>query len=183
MKIVSTPFDGVSLVETATFDDERGSFFRAFCARDLSPLLDGRGIVQANVSRTRSRGTVRGMHYQERPHAEMKLVRCLKGKVWDVAVDLRAGSPTFLQSFAAELSAENGIMLVLAEGFAHGFQALAQESELLYLHTACYAPESEKGVRFDDPSLSIAWPLPVTEMSVRDRNHPLITSSFPGVVS
>ena len=111
----------------------------------------------------------------------MKLVRCLKGRVWDVAVDLRAGSPTFLRYFAAELSAENRTMMVFAEGFAHGFQVLEAESELLYLHTSSYAPASELGVRFDDPALSISWPLPVTGLSERDRKHPLLAAGFAGV--
>ena len=120
--------------------------------------MGSRQIVQVNQSCTRTVGAVRGMHYQHEPHAEMKLVRCLKGKVWDVAVDLRAGSSTFLQWHAVELSAEKARMIVIPEGFGHGFQVLEEDSELLYLHTAHYAPFAEGGVRPMDPRLSIAGP-------------------------
>ena len=111
----------------------------------------------------------------------MKLVRCLKGRVWDVAVDLRGGSPTFLQWHAEELSPENARMMVIPEGCAHGFQVLESDSELLYLHTAIYAPESEGGVPYDDPCLSISWPLPVADLSERDRRHPPINPEFIGI--
>jgi dTDP-4-dehydrorhamnose 3,5-epimerase len=121
------------------------------------------------------------MHFQRRPCAEMKLVRCLKGKVWDVAVDLRADSPTYLQWHAEELTPDNSKMLVIAEGFAHGFQVLEANSELLYLHTAFYSAETEGGVRYDDPALAITWPLLVTDISTRDTCHPLIESGFEGL--
>ena len=121
------------------------------------------------------------MHFQRPPHAEMKLVRCLKGKVWDVAIDLRAGSATFMQWHAEELSAENARMVVIPEGCGHGFQVLEEDSELLYLHTSLYAPEFEDGVLFNDPRLNISWPLPVTDLSERDRKHPLLTLDFAGL--
>jgi dTDP-4-dehydrorhamnose 3,5-epimerase len=121
------------------------------------------------------------MHYQHPPHAEMKLVRCVKGGVWDVAVDLRAGSPTFLQWHAEELTPQNARMLIVPEGCAHGFQALEPDSELLYLHTAFYTPEAEGGVAHDDPRLAISWPLPVVDLSTRDRAHPQIMPSFSGI--
>ncbi len=114
------------------------------------------------------------------PHAEMKLVRCLRGRVWDVAVDLRAESPTFLHWHAEELSPDNHRMVVIPEGCAHGFQVLTPDSELLYLHTAFYAPDAEGGVRHDDPALGIRWPLPVTDLSPRDRSHPLIDAGDRG---
>jgi dTDP-4-dehydrorhamnose 3,5-epimerase len=122
------------------------------------------------------------MHYQNQPHAEMKLITCLHGAVWDVTVDLRSDSPTFLQWFAVELSSENSRLLVIPEGCAHGFQVLRPQSELLYFHTAPYTPEAEGGVRHDDPVLGIRWPLPVSEVSQRDRAHRLIDSKFTGVV-
>lgn len=181
MKIVHTSIAGVSLAETTPFRDDRGMFYRAYCAQELVPVVDKRQIVQSNISRTHTVGAVRGLHYQNPPHAEMKLIRCLKGRVWDVAVDLRAGSPTFLQWFGIELSADNALMMIIPEGCAHGFQVLESNSELLYLHTAHYAPESESGIRFDDSSLAIKWPLPVTDISNRDMNHPLITPNFGGI--
>lgn len=181
MMVVNTPLTGVSLVENTPFCDDRGMFYRAFCTHDLTAVLGKRQIVQVNVSRTHATGALRGMHYQKPPHAEMKLIRCLRGKVWDVAVDLRCDSPTFMQWFGVELSPHNALMLVIPEGFAHGFQVLEEDSELLYLHTAHYVPASEGGVRYDDPSLAISWPLPVTDISNRDMNHPLITPNFGGI--
>jgi len=181
MNLLTTPIEGVYVAETSRFTDKRGAFARLFCEHDLAPVLGGRHIVQVNHSLTRRAGAVRGMHYQHTPHAEMKMVRCLKGKVWDVAVDLRKGSPTFLNWHAVELSAENDHMMVIPEGCAHGFQVLDAESELLYLHTAFYAPEAEGGVRYDDPVLAIHWPLDITDISGRDRGHPLIDEDFCGL--
>ncbi|WP_083384407.1 MULTISPECIES: dTDP-4-dehydrorhamnose 3,5-epimerase family protein [Cupriavidus] len=172
---------GLALVRGERFADHRGAFARLFCSDELAPLLGARRIVQANHSRTARVGAVRGMHFQRPPHAEMKLVRCLRGRVWDVALDLRAGSPTFLHWQAFELSADNGHMLVIPEGCAHGFQVLEPDSELLYLHTAAYAPAAEGGVRHDDPRAGIGWPLPVADVSARDRGHALLTADFPGI--
>lgn len=170
------------MVETAPHRDERGHFYRAFCNHELAQILGDRNIEQINISKTNTVGSIRGLHFQHAPYAEMKLIRCLKGKVWDIAVDLRKESATYLQWHAVELSAECCNMLVIPEGCAHGFQVLEPESELLYLHTACYSPESEGGVRFDDPRLSISWPLQVTDISNRDMHHPLITSDFYGII-
>lgn len=169
------------VVVTEPYTDHRGAFARLFCSNALGGIVGSRQIVQINHSRTQTVGAVRGLHYQRPPHAEMKLVRCLKGRVWDVAVDLRAGSPTLLQWHAEELTPNNARMLVITEGCAHGFQALEADSELLYLHTAFYAPEAELGVCFDDPRLGIAWPLPVTELSDRDRHHPSLPAGFSGI--
>jgi dTDP-4-dehydrorhamnose 3,5-epimerase len=181
MKMLSTRIDGIFVVETTPFNDQRGAFVRYYCENDLAAAIGERRIVQINMSRTHAIGAVRGLHFQRSPHAEMKLIRCLKGKVWDVAIDLRAGSSTFLQWHAEELSPENSRMIVIPEGCAHGFQVMEEDSELLYLHTAFYAPESEAGVRFDDPLLKISWPLPVTDLSERDRKHPLVTPDFAGL--
>lgn len=183
MILTSTPLPGVMVVTSSPHIDSRGSFARLFCERELAGVLGERRIVQINHSRTSTVGAIRGMHFQRLPDAEMKLVRCLKGRVWDVAVDLRADSPTFLKWHAAELAPENARMLVIPEGCAHGFQVLEPESELLYLHTACYTPEAEGGVRHDDPRLGIAWPLPVTDISPRDMGHPLVGPDFSGVAS
>jgi dTDP-4-dehydrorhamnose 3,5-epimerase len=181
MKLTPTPLPGVMVVTSAPHADPRGSFARLFCDRELAGVLGERPIVQINHSRTAAVGAIRGMHFQRAPHAEMKLVRCLRGRVWDVAVDLRAASPTFLQWHAEELTPDNQRMLVIPEGCAHGFQVLAPDSELLYLHTACYMPDAEGGVRHDDPALAIRWPLPITDLSPRDRSHPLIDAAYPGV--
>jgi dTDP-4-dehydrorhamnose 3,5-epimerase len=182
MEIISTPISGLSIVKTNPVRDQRGAFYRAFCNDDLEPLLQGRIIRQANVSRTQAIGAIRGMHFQHSPHAEMKLIRCLSGRVWDVALDLRAGSPTFLQWYGAEISSENAHMMVIPEGCAHGFQVLEPDSELLYLHTASYEPSAEGGVLYNDPSVNIEWKIPPTDMSKRDTSHLLLSSSFKGLV-
>jgi len=181
MDIVVTGIPGVCVVETAAIDDERGSFMRLFCENDLAQVLGPRHIVQINVSHTIRPGTIRGLHFQYPPHGELKLIRCLSGRVYDVAVDLRAGSPTFLSWHAEELSAENRKMIVIPEGCAHGFQTVSPDCELLYLHTTPYTPGAEGGVRFDDPRLRIAWPLAASGLSTRDLGHPWLPAEFPGV--
>jgi len=183
MKLEATQISGLYVSETTPFRDARGAFSRLYCENELADAVGSRRIVQINHSRTASVGAVRGMHFQRAPHAEMKMVRCLKGRVWDVAVDLREGSPTLLQWYACELTPDNGRMLVIPEGCAHGFQVLEADSELLYLHTAAYTPEAEGGVRHDDPAIAIDWPLPVAELSERDRHHALITEGFKGLKS
>ncbi|WP_320535200.1 dTDP-4-dehydrorhamnose 3,5-epimerase [Robbsia andropogonis] len=181
MKTSECRLPGVFVVEASPFADHRGKFQRVFCDQELQDVIGARSIVQINHSQTASVGAVRGMHYQRAPHAEMKLIRCLKGRVWDVAVDLRAGSPTFLQWHAEELSFDNNKMFVIPEGCAHGFQVLEENSELLYLHTARYTTDAEGGVRYNDPMLQIAWPLPITDTSRRDESHPLLSATFPGL--
>lgn len=181
MNILDTGIDDLKVVRSAHHRDARGTFLRLFCAQELRPVLDHRQIVQINHSKTSRAGAVRGMHFQNPPHAEMKMIRCLRGRVWDVAVDLRAGSPTFLHWHAEELAQDDAQMLVIPEGFAHGFQALEPDSELLYLHTAFYHPPSEGGLRHDDPRLAIAWPLAPQDLSPRDLSHPPLTAGFTGV--
>ena len=176
-----TALDGVVVVERRPIVDERGWFERLFCARELESLTGGKPIVQINRSLTHRRGAVRGLHYQRPPHAEIKIVTCLRGEIFDVAVDLRAGSPTFLQWHGEQLNADDGRMLVVAEGCAHGFQALTEDCEILYLNTADHAPSSEAGLRPTDPRLAIYWPLPVTQLSARDLAHPLLETDFTGV--
>jgi dTDP-4-dehydrorhamnose 3,5-epimerase len=154
--------------------DHRGQFMRLFCERELASVIGDRHIRQINFSRTEQAGAVRGLHFQSPPHAEMKLVRCLRGRVFDVAADLRRDSPTFARWHGVELTPENGLMMIAPEGCAHGFQALEPQSEMLYLHTAFYEPAAEGGARHDDPALGIKWPLPVVDLSARDRNFPLI---------
>lgn len=182
MNIRPTQLPGLMVVETSPHVDKRGAFARLFCNQELECLVGSRQIVQINHSRTATVGAIRGLHFQYPPHAEMKLVRCLKGRVWDVAVDLRQHSPTFLRWHAEELTPGNARMLVIPEGFAHGFQVQEAESELLYLHTAHYTPASEGGFRHNDPRLGIAWPLDVADLSERDAKHPLIDANFQGIV-
>jgi len=181
MNITPSKLLGVYLVQSTAFKDDRGSFYRLFCSEILSSVLGERKIVQINHSCTRHIGAVRGLHYQCPPQAEMKIVRCLAGRVFDVAVDLRYGSPTFLQWTSAELSASNLTALVIPEGCAHGFQVLESNSEMLYLHTAFYTPSLEGGLRFDDPQINIDWPLEAKDLSTRDKNHPLLNSDFQGI--
>jgi len=181
MNTQPTSIAGLAVVASTPHTDQRGSFTRLYCERELAHLVGPRRVVQINHSRTACIGAVRGLHYQRPPHAEMKLVRCLKGRVWDVAVDLRHESPTFLHWHAEELTPANARMMLIPEGFAHGFQALEPDSELLYLHTAFYTPDAEGGLRHDDPRLAIDWPLAVTDLSVRDASHPVINSDFSGI--
>jgi dTDP-4-dehydrorhamnose 3,5-epimerase len=181
MKQTLTAIEGVFTVDTQTIVDHRGGFARMYCDSDLAFMIGQRRIVQINHSRTARIGAVRGMHFQFPPHAEMKFIRCIKGRVWDVAVDLRADSPTFLHWHAEELSAQNARMLIIPEGCAHGFQVLEHDSELLYLHTAPYVLASEGGVPYDDVRLAIPWPLPAQDLSSRDLQHPRIGTNFSGI--
>lgn len=181
MDITRTPIKGVYLASTKRLVDERGQFARLFCRNDLAVAQAGRQICQINHSVNTTIGTVRGLHYQRQPFAEAKWVRCIKGRIWDVAVDLRLGSQTFLQWYAIELSAQNDLCLLVPEGCAHGFQVIEPNSEILYLHTSTYNPASESGVRFDDNRLAISWPLPVSNISDRDRQLPVIDTHFEGL--
>ncbi|CAM3249436.1 dTDP-4-dehydrorhamnose 3,5-epimerase [Mycobacterium intermedium] len=181
MNILDTAIADLMVVQSLPISDARGTFIRLFCAQELQGLLGQRQIKQINQSRTSRAGVVRGLHFQHPPHAELKMVRCLRGRVWDVAVDLRAGSPTFLHWHAEELVQNDARMVVIPEGFAHGFQALEPDSELLYLTTAFYQPAFEGGVRYDDPALAIAWPLPPQGLSPRDMAQPPLGADFTGI--
>jgi len=181
MKIHRTPLEGLMLIETAPIRDERGQFVRVFCETECTGLRPNLHWKQINFSRTAHMGSVRGMHFQYPPAAEAKLIRCLQGRVFDVAVDLRAGSPTFLHWHGIELSEDGPMEFFIPEGFAHGFQALTDNAQLLYLHTAAWDRQYEGALRHDDPVLSIAWPLPVTRVSEKDRNTPLLDDKFTGI--
>ena len=181
MNILATKLAEVVVIETTKFVDPRGSFGRLYCESELAQVIGQRCITQINISLTQQIGALRGLHFQHPPHAEMKLVRCLQGRVWDVVVDLRAGSPSFLQWHAEELSQENSRMLVIPEGCAHGFQVLEENSEMLYLHTGFYTPSADGRVRYNDPLIQIEWPLPVTEISVPDQEQALLPDKYSGV--
>lgn len=175
------PLRGLKRVERQRLGDARGFLARVFCADELALAGWHSPVAQINHSFTAARGTVRGMHFQRPPQAEMKLVSCLRGEVWDVAVDLRIDSPTYLKWHAERLSAENNRALLIPEGFAHGFQTLSDNVELLYCHSAAYAPDAEDGLNPRDPHLAIAWPLPVTELSTRDAALPSLSAAFQGI--
>jgi len=179
--IIATPLQGLAVVQRKPLGDARGYLERVFCAEDLSVVFAGRPVSQINHTLTAGAGTVRGMHFQLPPHAEFKLVSCLRGEVFDVAVDLRKGSPSFLQWHAEVLGADNHRSLAIPEGFAHGFQTLTPDCEMLYLHTAPYAPGFEGALNARDPLLGIRWPLPISGLSPRDNNHPMLTDRFHGI--
>jgi dTDP-4-dehydrorhamnose 3,5-epimerase len=181
MKLCPTPISGLYEIQTTPTGDSRGRFTRLFCERELASIRPGLHFTQINLSETRGLGVLRGLHYQTPPAAEAKLIRCLRGRVFDVAVDLRAGSPTFLHWHALELAEDNDCAIFIPEGFAHGFQSLTDEVQLLYMHTASWTPACEAGLRYDDPCLAIAWPRVATAISERDRSHALVGDAFPGV--
>lgn len=180
-EITDLPLTGLKLIQRKPFGDDRGFLERLFCADELITAGWQQPIVQINHTYTARLGTLRGMHYQTQPHAEMKLVSCLRGEIWDVAVDLRADSPTFLRWHAEILSAENHRALLISEGFAHGFQTLTDNVELLYCHSAPYTAEAEAGLNPLDQRIAIAWPEPISVLSERDRNHPPLDAAFTGL--
>jgi len=175
------PVSGLKLIERKRLGDARGFLSRLFCSQELRAAGWNRPTVQSNHSYTATSGTVRGMHFQRPPYAEMKLVSCLRGELWDVAVDIRASSNTFLHWHAERLSAENGRALLIPEGFAHGFQSLTDDVELLYCHSAAYAATAEAGLNVKDPMVAIAWPLQISELSPRDAQFPMLNKKFAGV--
>jgi len=179
--IGETSLEGLKVIQRSPRKDSRGQFARAFCSEELSAAGWTTPVMQINHSITSAVGSVRGLHYQKPPKAERKMVLCLRGRVWDVAVDLRSSSATFLSWHAEELSAENNKAMLIPEGFAHGFQVLEKESELLYLHSEQYSPQQEDGLSPLDPRLSISWPLHIAEMSDRDRGFPVLTDKYKGV--
>lgn len=179
--ILDTPLFGLQILQRKPISDSRGALERLFCSNELQKLVPGKSIAQVNHTLTARSGTVRGMHFQHPPHAETKFVSCLRGEIFDVAVDLRHNSPSFLHWHAEVLSAINHKTLVIPEGFAHGFQTLTDDCEILYFHTASYHPEAEGGLNAQDPRLAIAWPFPVVELSQRDAAHSLISDVFTGV--
>lgn len=178
---IQTPISGLLLVERSVISDHRGFFSRFYCANEFREVGVAKPISQINHTLTRRSGAVRGLHFQYPPHTETKIVSCLKGEILDVAVDLRMDSPTFLHWHGEVLSSKNKRSLLIPDGFAHGFQALTDDCELIYLHTSPYESSAEGGVNVHDPKLAIEWPLIITEMSGRDKLHPLIDNDFKGI--
>jgi dTDP-4-dehydrorhamnose 3,5-epimerase len=175
MKYTETSLAGAYIVEPDFHEDSRGFFARTFCSREFGEKGLARVFVQCSVSMTRERGTLRGLHFQLAPAAEAKLVRCTAGALYDVIVDLRPNSETYLQHVGVELTARNRRSLYVPEMFAHGFQTLEGDTEVFYQISAFYAPDLARGMRFDDPKLGIKWPLSVTTMSEKDRHWPLLS--------
>jgi len=169
---IETKLKGVYIVEPERIEDERGFFARTWCRQEFEAHGLNPQLVQCSISFNKRKGTLRGMHYQGAPHAEAKLIRCTMGAMYDVALDLRPESATFKQWVAAELTAANRRMLYIPEGLAHGFQTLADDTEVLYQMSQFYHPQSARGVLWDDPTFAIEWPLPLTEISQRDLVHP-----------
>jgi dTDP-4-dehydrorhamnose 3,5-epimerase len=172
MIFTETPLAGAFLVDLEPRRDERGFFARAFCAREFAAHGLKAEVAQLNLSQNLRRGTLRGMHYQRPPYAEAKTVRCVAGAVYDAIIDLRPGSPTYLEWFGVELSHANGRMLYVPEDFAHGYQALEDGSEVLYVVSQFYAPDHEAAIRWNDPRFGIRWPLPNPLLSPKDAAHP-----------
>lgn len=181
MKFIETKLKGSYTIDITPFVDERGWFMRTFCRNDFKQIGFEKDWVQINHSFTAKKGTIRGMHFQFPPYSEIKLVRCISGKVREIIIDLRTGSDTFLEWIGIELSAENKRMMFIPEGFAHGFQTLTEDAELIYHHTNFYSPEAEGGIAYDDPAIGIKWPLEVSCISNRDRNHVRLTPNFEGL--
>jgi dTDP-4-dehydrorhamnose 3,5-epimerase len=176
-----TPLAGLWVVRRQAIEDERGFFSRFFCAQELAAAGFVLPIAQINQSCTKRRGTVRGLHYQNPPQSEDKFISCLRGEIFDVAVDLRRGSPTFLRWHGEVLSAANMTSLLVPQGFAHGFQTLGDDCELLYLHSRPFGPSAEAGLNVRDPKLAIHWPLPIADVSARDAARAFIAPDFAGI--
>lgn len=172
MKFAETPVRGVWIIDLELRQDERGFFARSFCRREFAERGIDFDIVQCNVSHSGRRGTLRGMHWQRRPHEEAKIVRVVRGAVWDVALDLRADSPTYKRHVGVELTAESRRMIHVPQGCAHGFLTLADDTEVEYLMSEYFVADAARGLRWDDPAFGLAWPEAVRVISARDRSYP-----------
>ena len=181
MKFHPTGLEGSYSIDLEPIPDNRGWFARYYCKNEFKQIGHDKEWVQMNHSFTEKKGSIRGMHFQLNPHREIKLIRCIHGAVFDVIIDLRNCSDSFLNWFGFELSAANQKMLYIPAGFAHGFQCLADNCELLYHHSESYKPESEGGIRYSDPYIDIQWPLGLTIISEKDLNHPLLGKDFKGI--
>jgi len=172
MEFTETPLKGACVVRLRKIEDDRGHFARAWCRDEFLQQGLNPAMVQLNVGFSHRRGTLRGMHYQLAPHAEAKFIRCTRGAIYDVIIDLREQSPTFGRWYGLELAPDNGLMVYAPEGFAHGYQTLQDDTEMYYLTSSPFAPAAARGVRYDDPAFEITWPLPVSSISAADRGWP-----------
>lgn len=174
MLIHTTPLEGAALIELKRLEDDRGFFARSFCRQEFVDAGLEPAVEQCNVSFNRHAGTLRGFHYQVAPAAEVKTVRCVRGSIYDVIVDLRPDSPTYLQHFGTELSAENRLAMHVPKNFAHGFVTLTPDAELLYQMSTAHTPGAARGLRWNDPALGVDWPVPAEHLSDRDATWPLL---------
>lgn len=181
LKIIETEIDGIFIVKTDPYVDDRGSYQRVYCENDLSTILNGKHMVNINYQSTLRKGTIRGLHFQEGRFSEAKLIRCLNGRIFDVVVDVRSNSNTFLKQFSIELSSDSNIGLFVSEGFAHGFQTLTDDCKTIYSTTQFYNPQMERGINPLDPLLKIPWPIKEAIISTKDRSQPFINGDFKGV--
>ena len=181
MIFTETALKGSFIISLKPYSDERGWFARTYCKKEFAAIGHDKEWVQLNHSFTADKGTVRGMHFQHSPFSEIKMLRCIAGAVLDVIVDIRKGSVTFLQHISVNLSAANKQMIYIPQGFAHGFQTLEDNTELIYHHAEYYQPRVEGGLRYNDEALNIQWPLPVQNISARDIDHPLLDNNFKGI--
>jgi dTDP-4-dehydrorhamnose 3,5-epimerase len=182
MEFIETPLKGLYVIHHEILKDDRGLFARTFCKEESKKIGFNKEFIQFNHSFNRSKGTIRGMHFQTAPYTETKLIRCIQGKVYDVAIDIRENSPTFLEYFGVELSAENMFSIFIPEGFAHGFQTIEDDTTLIYHHTQVYSPQADSGLRYDDVALGIEWQLTPTNVSEKDKNYKLIEKNFKGII-
>jgi dTDP-4-dehydrorhamnose 3,5-epimerase len=180
--VIDTPIPGLKIIQRESFHDDRGFLTRLYCDDNFKLIGIDKPIRQINQTNTKKKGTLRGMHFQRPPFAEIKLVSCIRGKIFDVAVDLRKNSPTFLKWHGEVLSQTNQRSFLIPEGFAHGFQALTDNCELIYLHTAPYSREFEDALNLMDKKLDITWPLKIFNLSKRDQSHPIIKNDFEGII-
>jgi len=181
MKCIPTPLTGAYLIEHSPSFDHRGMFTRLYCKSALADIGFDREIRQINYSSTTRSHSIRGMHYRLPPYDEFKILKCIRGSIYDVIIDLRKNSPTFLQYFATELSADIHRMMFIPEGFAHGFQSLQPNTEVIYFHTNDYHPDFETGIHYKDPAINIPWPFAVTDISDMDLKRPFLHPSFNGI--
>ena len=178
---IPTKLAGLYHIERKPISDSRGFFSRFYCAEEFKSMGLNVPIAQMNHTYTKAKGAIRGLHFQFPPHSETKIVTCIAGEVFDIAIDIRHNSPTFLQWHAEILTADNRASLFIPDGFAHGFQTLTEDCQLLYLHSAMYQPQAEGALNAMDEKIAIEWPLMVTDISERDQHHPMIDSKFTGV--
>lgn len=172
MHFIKTPLEGAALIELDKKSDDRGFFARFFCTKEFAEQGFETQFIQVNNSLSHKAGTLRGMHYQLPPKGEVKVVRCIRGALYDVIIDVREDSPTFGQSFGCELTQDNRRMMYVPQGFAHGFLTLQDDTEALYLVSECYSPAHERGIRWDDPTFAVRWPMTPSVISDKDRSHP-----------
>ena len=180
--INETSINGLISIQRKPVGDQRGYLERLYCSDFFDQFTNKQNIKQINHTLTQKKGTLRGMHFQYPPYSEIKIVSCIQGSVFDVAIDLRKNSPTFLQWYGEILEAGNYTSLLIPEGFAHGFQTLTKNCEMLYFHTKSYMPSAEGAINALDPMIAITWPLDITEISDRDSNHVFLDSRFEGII-